>query len=71
FEAVSSVIGRASIGRGARLIESTVWDGVEVGAGAELRGCIAAAGRIPAGVSHRDALLWGRAGEDAAVYPLG
>jgi NDP-sugar pyrophosphorylase family protein len=71
FEAVSSVIGRASIGRGARLIESTVWDGVEVGAGAELRGCIAAAGRIAAGASHRDALLWGRAGEDAAVYPLG
>jgi mannose-1-phosphate guanylyltransferase len=71
FEAVSSVIARASIGRGARLIESTVWDGVEVGAGAELRGCIAAAGRIPAGTSHRDALLWGRAGEDAAVYPLG
>lgn len=72
FEAVSSVIGQATIGRGARLIESVVWNGVEVGAGADLRGCIAAAGRIPAGASHRDALLWGRAGaEAAAAHPLG
>ncbi|HEV8609775.1 MAG TPA: NDP-sugar synthase [Thermoanaerobaculia bacterium] len=70
FEAVSSVVGRASIGRGARLIESAVWDGVEIGAGAELRGCIAAAGRIPAGASHRDALLWGPEGGDAAAHPL-
>ncbi|HEY6064691.1 MAG TPA: NDP-sugar synthase [Thermoanaerobaculia bacterium] len=70
FEAVSSVVGRASIGRGARLIESVVWDGVEIGAGAELRGCIAAAGRIPAGASHRDALLWSREGGTAAAYPL-
>ena len=71
FEAVSSVVGRASIGRKARLIESCVWDGVEVGADAELRGCIAASGRIPAGASHRDSLLWGPAGQDAGVYPLG
>lgn len=70
FEAVSTVIGRASIGRGARLIESAVWDGVEVGPGAELRGCIAAGGRIPAGASHRDALLWGSTGEDAVAHPL-
>jgi mannose-1-phosphate guanylyltransferase len=71
FDAVSSVIGRASIGRGARLVESCVWDGVQVGAGAELRGCIAAAGRIADGATHRDALLWGRAGQDASPYPLG
>lgn len=70
LEAVSSVIGRASIGRGARLIESAVWDGVEIGAGAELRDCIAAAGRIRAGAAHRDVLLWGPAGEDAVPYPL-
>ena len=71
FEAVSSVVGRASIGRQARLIESCVWDGVDVGAGAELRGCIAASGRIAAGASHRDSLLWGPPGHDAAVFPLG
>lgn len=70
YEAVSSVIGRASIGRGARLIESAIWDGAEIGAGSGLRGCIAAGGRVPAG-DHRDALLWGPAGEDAGIYPLG
>ena len=71
FEAVSSVIGRASIGRKARLIESAIWDGVAVGVDSELRGCIAAGGRVPAGASHRDALLWGPPGEDARAYPLG
>jgi mannose-1-phosphate guanylyltransferase len=70
FEAVSSVVGRASIGRGARLIETAAWDGVEIGDGAELRGCIAASGRIPAGASHRDALLWSPDGGEAAAYPL-
>lgn len=70
FEAVSSVVGRSAIGRGARLIESAVWDGVEVGADAELRGCIAAAGRIAARASHRDALLWGPEGGDALAYPI-
>jgi hypothetical protein len=71
FEAVSSVVGRASIGRKTRLIESSVWDGVQIGADSELRGCIAAGGRVPAGASYRDALLWSPADEDAAVYPLG
>jgi NDP-sugar pyrophosphorylase family protein len=70
FEAVSSAIGRASIGRGSRLIESAVWDGVEIGAGAELRGCIAAGGRVAARASFRDSLLWGRPGTDAEAYPL-
>jgi NDP-sugar pyrophosphorylase family protein len=70
FEAVSSVIGKATIGRGARLIECVVWDGVEVGAGAELRDCIAAAGGIPPGASHRDALLWTADGQNASAYPL-
>jgi mannose-1-phosphate guanylyltransferase len=71
FEAVSSAIGRASIGRGARLIESAIWDGVEIGEGAELRGCIAAGGRVPARAAHRDSLLWGRPGKDAEAFPLG
>lgn len=71
FDGVSSVIGRATVGRGAHLIESAVWDGVEVGAGAELKGCIAARGRIPAGAAFRDSVLWS-ATADAAVtaYPI-
>jgi hypothetical protein len=52
------------------LIECVVWDGVEVGAGAELRDCIVAAGGIPAGASYRDALLWSGDGENASAYPL-
>ncbi len=70
FEAVSSVIGRTSIGVGARLIESAVWDGVEIGAGAELKTCIAAGGRIPAGAVFRDALLWPGPDGLAAAHPL-
>jgi mannose-1-phosphate guanylyltransferase len=70
YEAVSSVVGRASIGRGARLIESAVWDGVEIGERAELTGCIAAGGRIPAQAVHHDALLWGRGSDIASAYPL-
>jgi NDP-sugar pyrophosphorylase family protein len=71
FEAVSSVLGRCSVGRGARVIESAVWDGVDVGAGAELRNCIAAGGRVAPGASQRDALLWAaERGEEARGYPL-
>jgi mannose-1-phosphate guanylyltransferase len=70
LEAVSSVVGRAAIGRGAKLVESTVWDGVEVGAGTQLRGCIAASGVIAAGESHRDVLLWAKPGERAQAFPL-
>ncbi len=70
FEAVSSVIGRTSIGVGARLIESAVWDGVEIGAGVELKTCIAAGGRIPAGAVFRDALLWPGPDGLAAAHPL-
>lgn len=66
IEGVSSVVGRAKIGRGARLIESAVWDGVEIGAGAELKGCLAARGKVPAGASFRDSVLWAAA-PDATV----
>ena len=58
FDGVSSVIGRATVGRGAHLIETVVWDGVEIGAGAELKGCIAARGKVPANATFRDAVLW-------------
>lgn len=70
FEAVSSVIGRAAVGRGARLIESAVWDGVEVGRKAELRDCIAAGGRVPEAAVFRDALLWPGSDGIAVAHPL-
>jgi len=70
FEGVSSVIGRASIGKGARLIESVVWDGVEIGAGAELKGCIAAGGRVLPGTVFRDALLWPAPDGIALAFPF-
>lgn len=71
LEGVSSVIGRATIGRGARLIESAVWDGVEVGAGAELKGCLAARGKVPAGASFRDSVLWAAPDSTVTAYPIG
>lgn len=70
IEAVSSVIGRAKIGQNARVIESAVWDGVEVGANAELRDCIAAAGQIPDGAAFRDVLLWPGADGTVSAHPL-
>ena len=70
FDGVSSVIGRATIGRGAHLIESVVWDGVEVGAGAELKGCIAARGKIPPGASFRDSVLWAARDSTVTAYPI-
>jgi len=70
FDGVSSVIGRATIGRGAHLIESVVWDGVEVGAGAELKGCIAARGKIPAGAVFRDSVLWAPPDMVVTAYPV-
>lgn len=71
FDGVSSVVGRATIGRGAHLIESVVWDGFEVGAGAELKGCIAARGKVLPGAVHRDSVLWGAADSPATAYPIG
>jgi mannose-1-phosphate guanylyltransferase len=70
FDGVSSVIGQATIGRGAHLIESVVWDGVEVGAGAELKGCIAARGRILPGAVHRDSVLWAPSDSAVTAYPI-
>ncbi|MEO8349517.1 MAG: NDP-sugar synthase [Acidobacteriota bacterium] len=70
FDGVSSVIGRATIGRGAHLIESVVWDGVEVGAGVELKGCIAARGKIPPNASFRDSVLWAAPDSPVTAYPI-
>src|SRR5437660_3367270 len=70
LEVRGSVIGDARIGPSARIVDSAVWDGVEIGAGAQIERCLAAGGRIPPGVRHADSLLWpGRDGA-AAAYRL-
>jgi mannose-1-phosphate guanylyltransferase len=70
FDAAGSVLGRADVGVGARILRSAVWDGVSVGAGARLTDCLAAGGHVPAGAHHEKALLWNGAGGDVTVYPL-
>ena len=70
FDVSRSVLGRALIGERAHIADSTVWDGVEIGAGASIHGCLAAGGRVLPGARHEGILLW--PGEDglAAEYPL-
>jgi NDP-sugar pyrophosphorylase family protein len=70
FEASRCVVGKAAVGRNARLSDSTVWNGVEIGSGASLRGCLAAAGKIPAGVRHEAVLLWPGENGIAVPHPL-
>jgi len=70
LECVSSVLGSVTVGAGTRLIETVVWDGAEIGAGAELHGCIVAGGKVPPHATFRDSLLWARNGENASAHPL-
>lgn len=70
FEASSSVLGRARVEPGARIFESAVWDGVEIGRGARLSRCIAAGGVIAPGAAHENALLWGRPGEPVTAFRI-
>lgn len=70
FESRSSAIGLCRIEMGSRFSESAIWDGVEIGPGTTLTRCLAAGGVVPAGAIHEEALLWGRPGEPAAVFPL-
>lgn len=70
FEASRSVLGRITAGRGASVTDCAVWDGVEIGAGARLRGCLAAGGEIPAGARFDNALLWPGEGGVARPHPL-
>jgi len=71
FEASESVLGRARIGAGARILQSAVWSGAEIGASARLSRCVVAGGVVASGASHEEVLLWGRPGEDASAIPLG
>jgi NDP-sugar pyrophosphorylase family protein len=70
IETSRSAIGRARVAAGARIRESAVWDGVEVGGEAALTRCLAAGGIVSPGALHEDVLLWGRTGEPAAAIPL-
>jgi len=70
LEAWRSVIGAASIAGGARVRDSVVWSGVGIGSDADLRNCVAAGGRIPAGARHEGVLLWPGKDGVAAAYPL-
>ncbi len=55
---------RCSVAPSARVIDSILWDDVEIGAGATLGGCIIADGvRIPAGVSFDNCAIIQREGE--------
>jgi NDP-sugar pyrophosphorylase family protein len=71
FAASRSVIGRAAIGQGAVLSDSAVWDGVAIGGGAEIRGCLVAGGRVPGGARHTGVLLRPDSDGLAVAYPLG
>jgi mannose-1-phosphate guanylyltransferase len=70
FEISRSVIGAGSVGPRAVVRDSVVWSGAEIGAGAEIRGCLAAGGRVAPGARYENVLLW--PGEDgiAAARPL-
>ena len=70
FDASRSVLGRAGIGARARIADSAVWDGVEIGAGASIRGCLVAGGRVLPGARHDGVLLWPGKDGLAAEYPL-
>jgi NDP-sugar pyrophosphorylase family protein len=67
FAAQSSVLGRITVGDGARISQSALFDGVEIGQGASLEGCLVAAGRVEPDARHADALLW--PGPDGVARP--
>ncbi|MGE5275737.1 MAG: sugar phosphate nucleotidyltransferase [Acidobacteriota bacterium] len=70
FDASWSVLGRVLVEPGARIHESAVWDGVSIGRGARLSGCLAAGGTIEPDAAHEGVLLWAKRGEPAASFPI-
>jgi mannose-1-phosphate guanylyltransferase len=71
FEAVDCVLGRTSIGAGATLSRSVVWDGAWIGEGVRLTDCLVARGRVAAGSHYAKALLWSPAVDtEASAWPL-
>ena len=65
-----SVIGGGPIGEGAVVADSAVWTSVEIGAGAQIRGCLAAGGRVQPGARHENVLLWRSEDGLASEHPL-
>jgi mannose-1-phosphate guanylyltransferase len=70
IEAFACVLGRASIGPGARLYECVVFSGVAVGEGARLTRCLVAGGLVEKGARHEEALLWPDGNGVARALPL-
>jgi mannose-1-phosphate guanylyltransferase len=70
LDASRSVLGRSEIGARVRIADSAVWDGAKIGAGASIRGCLAAGGMVLPGARHDGVLLWPGADGLAAEYPL-
>jgi mannose-1-phosphate guanylyltransferase len=70
LDAEDCVLGRITVGAGARLRSSAVWDGASVGGGARLKNCLVAGGRVPDGADYEKALLWSAGGGEASVFPL-
>jgi ADP-glucose pyrophosphorylase len=61
----------ARIDPSARVNQSILWDDVEVGAGVQLDECIVTDGvQVPAGASHRRAILVRGEGDELLVAPL-
>lgn len=70
FDAVSSVLGRARYGAGARIERCAVFPGCAIGPGARLSGCLVAGGLVAADASYENVLLWPAADGAAVPHPL-
>ncbi len=70
FDAADSVLGRVSVGPGAEILRSTLWDGVSIGSGARLSDCVVAQGGVPAGAHYEKSLLFGSRGGEVRAYSL-
>jgi mannose-1-phosphate guanylyltransferase len=70
LEVSGSVLGDALVGKLTRVNASVVWEGASIGAGARLDHCLVAGGRVRAGETFRDKLLWAASGDPAVAYPL-
>lgn len=68
LEAFACVLGRVSIGSGARLQHCVVFSGAAIGQDVSLSRCLLAGGRVADGARHENVVLW--PGADGAARPL-
>jgi ADP-glucose pyrophosphorylase len=67
----ANVSRNLSLGAGARVTDSIVWDDVEIGAGAAVTGCIVTDGaRIDPGAKYSNSILMRGADGRTVVTPL-